>query len=369
MKQIRHKVFETNSSSSHSLVMESKQVIPALLSKEQLREGVVSVGVDDYGWEYRRLYKPLSKASYLLTALTESIKEDTASVCDDHPQAQMLVDAFANRYGVKLEFANSSGYIDHQSTERGVGLELFASQEKLESFLFDESQYIQLGNDNSPAPWSMPTDKGKDELTYGHLMKRLPKGYEDIEVRIPDVVTPIKGVPVTVFEACGKQLSMELDLNREWLKELFDKGFVKRLEATRCASYSWDTSKGDAMSAFLDALYDKDHPLKPTLAKSVLVSASSRAPSGKHKNYAVDIALTLALPPELAQSFKAVPKTPAKELQLALAKEDLIICDRWLSIASGSGSAEKEKADVLKARAAYDKALQATLKKARTKRA
>ena len=53
-EQIRKNVFETNSSSSHSLTVSEGDITGQPFSDHTLREGVVIVGKGEYGWEFEQ---------------------------------------------------------------------------------------------------------------------------------------------------------------------------------------------------------------------------------------------------------------------------------------------------------------------------
>ena len=66
--QIRQGVFETNSSSSHSLVIvQDGDFIESPFSEDVLQEGVYHVGSDDYGWGMEIYSSFDEKLTYLAT--------------------------------------------------------------------------------------------------------------------------------------------------------------------------------------------------------------------------------------------------------------------------------------------------------------
>lgn len=63
--KIRRGVFETNSSSSHSLTVDPDAVRDMSLIEESLASGVMTVEINDnFGWEWARLYRPESKRAF-----------------------------------------------------------------------------------------------------------------------------------------------------------------------------------------------------------------------------------------------------------------------------------------------------------------
>ncbi len=180
--QIRRNVFETNSSSSHSLTLSQSDLVPQPFATDVLRAGVVMVGKAEYGWEWHRYYSAVNKLSYLLTQVAQydDVPEGdpervTELMIDAHPQLRSLVDAVREHTGVELRFTpGSTGYIDHDSV--GVGSELLGDSEALRQFLFSDA-YVETGNDNTGPGWTIQTDRG-EELYYGELIApEVPAAY------------------------------------------------------------------------------------------------------------------------------------------------------------------------------------------------
>lgn len=182
-KQIRKRVFETNSSSSHSLTLSPGDLVAQPFSEDVLRSGELHVEVGEYGWEWKRYYAPESKISYLLTQITGGNLPD-----EDEHNDENLADALSGQYdkfamlcsvvkahtGVTLvvprpsyegRWDGSYGYVDHESV--GVGMDLFDDEEKLKQFLFTKGSYIETGNDNSGPPAHIGTDIAGDDAYYG----------------------------------------------------------------------------------------------------------------------------------------------------------------------------------------------------------
>lgn len=186
--KIRRNVFETNSSSTHSLTMSAKDVVLPPFDKAVLREGVFRVLRATYGWEFYRYYTAANKMSYLLTQLMNnktlaplSDVELTRLLREDYPGLDKLCRVVEDFTGVEVLFVDSEGYVDGDSF--GVGLELLsAPDEELRNFLFDMNAYVETSNDNSPAPVHMPTDKGAPDETYGAHYAIVPADFVPIKI-------------------------------------------------------------------------------------------------------------------------------------------------------------------------------------------
>lgn len=140
MKVVRHSVFETNSSSTHSISIASGDFVPDHLYEEN---GVVVVYPGEFGWEEEEYYDAQTKASYCLTHVKSY---------ENQRDEDLLREVIESVTGKKVEFRPSSckynpwGYIDHQSSD--VPKEAFASSEDLKDFIFNPRSVLRTDNDN-----------------------------------------------------------------------------------------------------------------------------------------------------------------------------------------------------------------------------
>ena len=176
MKKVRHSVFETNSSSSHSLTLVKGELMRAPFSKEVLRSGTVQVRLGEYGWEWHRYYLPQNKLSYLVTQVTRGDLDNssTEELREQYPEIERMARVLKEYSGCELEILPSSGYVDDES--KGIGINLLASDGALRDFLFSPTSYIQTGNDNYSSPWAIETDKGSD-LYYEAFYQVVPADF------------------------------------------------------------------------------------------------------------------------------------------------------------------------------------------------
>lgn len=135
--QIRKGVFETNSSSVHSIVIyknATNLTIPSTLS----------FTLGEYGWEINVLTTPYEKAQYLYTAL----------YCTN-PEAK-YIDFIRNTLAEKnctaefdsLENVKDWYYIDHSEGLPGFINTVMSSKDALLSYLFDDKSVVYTYNDN-----------------------------------------------------------------------------------------------------------------------------------------------------------------------------------------------------------------------------
>lgn len=173
MKKIRKAVFETNSSSSHSLHIDSKTKLYETIYPDD--DGVITLEGGQYGWEWEKTNNTRKKANYMATYALGS-----------ETQADMLKELLLEHTGAKEVLITCSGdsdsdnhsYIDHQSArcEGGDGGNAFNSKEDLKNFIFNTNSWLFMGNDNDSAPINYYEEsmekkfsvkiKGFDELVY-----------------------------------------------------------------------------------------------------------------------------------------------------------------------------------------------------------
>lgn len=138
MKKIRSKIFETNSSSSHSIsIVECDEEFYDTIYPDE--KGIIFLGGEEFDWEWERYTDALTKATYC------------AQDCwHDPDKRDMLIEVLQEQTGaITIEF-DDSGYIDHQSS--GTSHDAFISKQSLKDFIFNPKSILFTGNDNSDAP-------------------------------------------------------------------------------------------------------------------------------------------------------------------------------------------------------------------------
>ncbi len=167
---IREGVFETNSSSSHSISIDhsdftlSKMPFKAIPEND---EGIIEIYPGEFGWEVESYHDAPSKASYCLTFIKGMDKRDRKVYGDEKPWVETESDN-NNQYlkhermlkKAILEVTKAKdvsfvaredgyypwGYIDHQSDS--VAAEAFESEENLKAFIFNPKSILHTDNDN-----------------------------------------------------------------------------------------------------------------------------------------------------------------------------------------------------------------------------
>lgn len=138
-RQIRNSVFETNSSSTHSIVISKK---PVVIGK------CIQFGIGEFGWEN----DCVDIVDYLYTAILEQ---------SDADELLNRLKEILDSYSIKYEFAKPSyekseygdykwlryGYVDHSGEAREFIFAVLDDEDLLMRCLFGDS-CVYTGNDN-----------------------------------------------------------------------------------------------------------------------------------------------------------------------------------------------------------------------------
>ena len=185
--QIRHGVFETNSSSCHSLSIKKSR---GDYKYDQLKRWVdeddntIHIGFGEFGWECKEYTDPFVKLEYALTMVVETECRDIKDVneffeTDGFNEINDLIKRVCDCDGITLTsemelrwyhpsywdydkkkevtdssitywYINHDGYIDHQSCEGYKSLQDFLDYYgiTLEEFIFDTGVELITDNDN-----------------------------------------------------------------------------------------------------------------------------------------------------------------------------------------------------------------------------
>jgi len=173
-KQIRNNVFETNSSSSHSLSIPFKEDL-GKYDDRVFNNEIVYFG--EFGWEEETFYTPYEKLQYLITAVQYFDKPwQSDENYWDHPQEvlaekynqwinsskyfkwikEMLFDFNGSTIDIQIdeyEKWNTLGYIDHQSSYLLEEENIWSEDEdtfkrNMIEFIFNPEYVLHADNDN-----------------------------------------------------------------------------------------------------------------------------------------------------------------------------------------------------------------------------
>lgn len=160
--QIRKNVFETNSSSSHSLVIHRGESFELGFTSAEITSGRVVLPIESsYGIDDHVTYETVKdKLAYFIgyylykaengfcVAERESVDEVTQELCDDIPQIKELLSAFKARTGVEsivlqFQYWTTVDFDYHNLTEIP---EIVEDVEKVNQVIYSDS-YIQVHPD------------------------------------------------------------------------------------------------------------------------------------------------------------------------------------------------------------------------------
>jgi len=151
-KTIRNGLFETNSSSVHTLVYKDQSLSPSRLP---IKDGKVIAHFGHFGKDFEYYETQEEKLSYLLTCLTYSC----GSTWDADPRERLYEDLYyRDLERVVCEYAGANGIeiindvvpeIDHQSQPEYYGsCELFPyTEENFKNFIFNDNVMLHTDCD------------------------------------------------------------------------------------------------------------------------------------------------------------------------------------------------------------------------------
>jgi len=143
MIQVREAMFETNSSSMHTICIARPDS-----RKEYDVPTVLHVDLGEFGWEWKKYSTPDDRASYIYT-LADYIDESAGR------QMKERIFKLCIEKGIDVEFDRHNSEwacVDHGSEARDFLESMQRSSSKLFDFIFAKDSCIFTGNDNSDAP-------------------------------------------------------------------------------------------------------------------------------------------------------------------------------------------------------------------------
>ena len=140
MKTIRKGVFETNSSSTHSLVIMGDGEFEDLSRYEG---EVLEVFPGEYGWEIEDYHSFEEKLSYAYTYAV-NYEEEKLDILETFLINNLKVSKV--KFKKNKEDFYKYGYIDHQSID--TASEIFENINNLRFFLLGKNSYFKTDNDN-----------------------------------------------------------------------------------------------------------------------------------------------------------------------------------------------------------------------------
>ena len=161
-KIIRYNIFESNSSSCHTISVGKRRSINDYYHPDE----VIMIELDEYGWAGDPLYGFYSKLAYAMSMILHTEYPGYSSYDDDFTVDQEKLEEL-NGYKILLEAIKKHGdcekivikkrnafypygYIDHQSYEDYSSLADFLADWNVdaERYLFDDTVVVYIDNDN-----------------------------------------------------------------------------------------------------------------------------------------------------------------------------------------------------------------------------
>lgn len=142
MKTTRSQIFESNSSSSHSLTIGGKVVRPSKLKDTN----TYTIHGGEFGWGYETYSYPASKISYTAVEAISTNNEILKDWLEEIIKEMYKVDEVEYDFSTEYDNGKNCSYIDHQSY--GTVADSVSSKSELEQFLFGDCSRLIIDNDN-----------------------------------------------------------------------------------------------------------------------------------------------------------------------------------------------------------------------------
>jgi hypothetical protein len=157
MKKIRQELFETNSSSTHSVSIAYGSDAELTDLPRLNKDGTINIESGEFGWEietYNNVWNKLSyAATYALNFNYQWEKEESNKFDYNNKYLLLLTNVIKEYTGATEVIYDENtnefpkhGYIDHQSIDEAASI--FESKDSLKNFLFNPSSYFKTDNDN-----------------------------------------------------------------------------------------------------------------------------------------------------------------------------------------------------------------------------
>ena len=167
MYQERRSVFETNSSSTHSIcITKDTRADHSYPKKLVFRLG-------EFGWEHEELFTPEEKAAYLYTSILSLQTKEEAE------RSKNKIFAVLGEVGIDCEFEQaeywgdgwlSNGYVDHAGDGDHYDFvnKTLNNRNRLLRYLFSEQSFVLTGNDNDDYGVGIDVDYPHEECYKGN---------------------------------------------------------------------------------------------------------------------------------------------------------------------------------------------------------
>lgn len=185
MLQVRVQKFETNSSSSHSLVLGNDDILSKSFSKDVLRTGVLALSVENTDFQdWCRYYRPENIVKYIIGSYADVVYIEGFDwggeeidmmpfLAEEFSQIGKLAEYVRSEYGVEITLICKPRDIELISTYDSLNFDRILDHRKNMQCLFgSEFSYIETNPENSFRDDWIDTDVGR-AMSYSE--KRMPQ--------------------------------------------------------------------------------------------------------------------------------------------------------------------------------------------------
>ena len=157
MIKMRKNVFETNSSSEHSISFAKPEKNYVLHDNLFIRDGVLEIELGQFGWGIDWYNDPYTKLQYALTMVYSGETPYTDDgTWDKSKEAFYKTDGFNEIFNLlhkkydieEIKIKSFDGYIDHNSCYGSLDDFLNDYNVTLEDFIFNPNVILNIDNDN-----------------------------------------------------------------------------------------------------------------------------------------------------------------------------------------------------------------------------
>lgn len=158
-RQVRRSVFETNSSSTHSICITKSDIDKAHLPS------ILVFKHGEYGVEYDKLYSVEEKASYLYQIIWDLTYDNE----DKRREYLNHIIIVLDRVGVICDFKTTkpnswgNGYVDHADYAEEFLRAVMNDDDKLLRYLFSGESFVLTGGDNNDDDVTIRVDYPHEE--------------------------------------------------------------------------------------------------------------------------------------------------------------------------------------------------------------
>ena len=179
----RDQVFETNSSSSHSVTVAEGEMFDRSFDRQSIRKGVVTLNkpTGEYD-EWKRFYKPENILTFLIVAEVEARQFEgreglplsfrsgrkgridiLPTLCEHYPNVKKAIDFLGEEYGLGFRMMmepEDEGFFDTGDLDHQDGF--LGDPEILRRVLFCSGSFVQTTEENGWPSETVPTDLGTE---------------------------------------------------------------------------------------------------------------------------------------------------------------------------------------------------------------